>query len=160
MEANMRIPLAVLLLAGLAATGAQAQTRTAQFSVRAQVVADCQITAQDLNFGNYSADSNATGSTPLTLRCTPGSAATVSLDGGSSGDPQKRQMGGPGDLGYQLYRDAARQDPIDTLDAAFQLSGFENDGQIVTYRVFGEVPSGQAVPAGAYIDMIRVTVEY
>lgn len=157
----MRILMLGAVLALLAAGGAAAQTRTAQFSVRAEVVAECAITAQDLNFGNYNSQAIATGSTPLTLRCTPGSAATISLDGGSSGNPQTRLMQGPSTtLGYQLYKDAARQNPIDTLAPAFTLSSADNTGALMTYQVYGEVPSGQAVPAGSYIDTILVTVQY
>ncbi|RZJ00554.1 MAG: SCPU domain-containing protein [Brevundimonas sp.] len=156
----MRIFLAILAVTGLAATGAQAQTRTAQFAVRASVVADCQITAEDLNFGAYNASSNATGSTPVTLRCTPGSSATVSFDAGASGNPQERYMDGPAHLNYQIYRDAARQDPINTMGAAFQLPGISNTGQLVTYRVYGDVPASQLVPAGNYVDILRVTVQY
>lgn len=156
----MRIPLAVLALAALPATEAVAQTKTAQFAVRAQVVADCQITAQDMNFGTYSSAAAATASTPLNLRCTPGSAATVSLDGGSSGNPQARYMVGPANLNYQLYRDAALQDPINTGGAAFQLQGSQNTGQTVVFTVFGQVPAGQIVPAGNFVDTIRVTVQY
>ncbi|MBB4083957.1 Csu type fimbrial protein [Brevundimonas lenta] len=157
----MRISLPVLILAGLAATTATAQTRTAQFAVRAQVVADCQITAQDLNFGTYSSTTAATASTPLNLRCTPGSSATISLDGGSSGNPQARTMQGQGaSLGYQLYRDAALQNPINTAGMAWQLQGSQNTGQTVVYTIFGQVPANQLVPAGNYVDTIRVTVNY
>jgi spore coat protein U-like protein len=156
----MRILMIMPAVAVLASGEAAAQTRTAQFAVRAQVVADCQVTAQDLNFGTYSGSTAATGSTPLNVRCTPGSAATVSLDGGSSGNPQQRHMQGPANLNYQLYRDAALQDPINTAGMAFQLQGSENTGQTVVYTVYGQVPSGQAVPAGNYVDTIRVTVQF
>jgi spore coat protein U-like protein len=159
-EVVMRILMLGAAIALLTAGGAAAQTRTAQFSVRAEVTADCQISAEDLNFGTYNSDSNATGSTPVTLRCTPGSSATVSFDAGASGNPQARYMDGPGHLNYQLYKDLARQDPIDTLGAAFQLAGISNLGQLVTYRVYGEVPGAQTVPAGNYVDVIRVTVTY
>ncbi|WP_332659403.1 Csu type fimbrial protein [Brevundimonas sp.] len=156
----MRILMLGAAIALLAAGGAAAQTRTAQFAVRAQVTADCQITAEDLNFGAYKSDSIATGSTPVTLRCTPGSSATVSFDAGASGNPQARYMDGPGHLNYQIYKDIGRQDPIDTMGAAFQLPGISNIGQLVTYRVYGEVPVGQNVPAGNYVDILRVTVQY
>lgn len=160
----MRISMAIAAVAGLTATLAAplavAQTKTAQFAVRASVVADCQITAQDMNFGTYSSASAATASTPLNLRCTPGSAATISLDGGSSGNPQARHMTGPANLNYQLYRDAALQDPINTGGAAFQLQGSENTGQTVVYTVHGQIPAGQTVPAGNFVDTIRVTVQY
>ena len=139
---------------------ALAQTRTAQFAVRSQVIADCQVTAQDLNFGTYSTAGDTRGSTPLNLKCTPGSGATISLSGGSSGNPQARTMKGPADLGYQLYRDAALTDPINTAGTAFELRGNENTGQTVTYTVYGQIPSGQLVPAGNYVDTIQVTVNY
>ncbi|RYG99726.1 MAG: hypothetical protein EON58_02820, partial [Alphaproteobacteria bacterium] len=91
----MRMRWLLIVFAIVAPGSALAQTKTAQFAVRAQVVADCQITAQDLNFGTYRSDSAATASTTLTLRCTPGSAATVSLDGGGSGNPQARSSAAP-----------------------------------------------------------------
>jgi len=152
--------LPVLLAAAVAPGAALAQTKTAQFAVRAQVVADCQVTAQDLNFGVYSSAAASTATTIVTVRCTPGSAATVSLDGGGSGNPQARRMSGPANLNYQVFRDAALQDPINTAGAAWQLSGQENTGQTVTYSVYGQVPTGQVVPAGNYVDMVRVTVQF
>lgn len=151
---------ALVLIAGTVATPVFAQTRNAQFAVRASVNADCQITAQDLNFGTYAVSAAGSGSTPLNLKCTPGSSATVSLDGGSSGNPQQRTMTGPGTLGYQLYRDAALQDPINTNGAAFQLAGQDNTGQTVIYTVYGQIPANQAAPQGNYTDTIRVTVTY
>ncbi|QTC92245.1 Csu type fimbrial protein [Brevundimonas goettingensis] len=154
----------IWLVGGLAAIVvpgvALAQTKTAQFAVRAQVVADCQVTAQDLNFGVYSSAAASTATTVVTVRCTPGSAATVSMDGGGSGNPQARRMSGPANLNYQIFRDAALQDPINTGGAAWQLSGQDNTGQTVTYTVYGQVPTGQVVPAGNYVDMVRVTIQF
>ena len=69
--------LPVLLVAAVAPGAALAQTKTAQFAVRAQVVADCQVTAQDLNFGVYSSAAASTATTIVTVRCTPGSAAAA-----------------------------------------------------------------------------------
>lgn len=152
--------LPVIAAATLAPGTVLAQTKTAQFAVRAQVVADCQVTAQDLNFGVYSSATASTATTVVTVRCTPGSAATVSLDGGGSGNPQARRMSGPANLNYQVFRDAALQDPINTAGAAWQLSGQENTGQTVTYTVYGQTPAGQVVPAGNYVDMVRVTVQF
>ena len=143
-----------------AAAPAFSQTKTAQFAVRAQVVADCQVAAQDLDFGTYNSDNAATASTTVTVRCTPGSAATISLDGGGSGNPQARRMSGPANLGYQLYRDPALNDPINTGGAAWQLPGASNTGQMVTYTIHGQIPAGQTVPAGNYVDMVRVTVQF
>nr|WP_295106619.1 spore coat U domain-containing protein [uncultured Caulobacter sp.] len=154
----MRVPW--IAAAALCPVVALAQTSTAQFSIRAQVVGDCQVSAQDLNFGTYASDAASTANTTVTLRCTPGSAATVSLDGGGSSNPQARRMSGPANLNYQIYRDAALQDPINTAGSAWQLSSQENTGQAVTYPVYGQVPSGQTVPTGNYTDVVRITVQY
>jgi spore coat protein U-like protein len=144
----------------VAGSPAMAQTRTGQFSVRAQVIADCQITTQDLNFGAYNTTQAARASTPLLLTCTPGTGATITLDGGSSGNPQARTMKGPADLTYELFRDSGLTDPINTSGTAFQLTGSANTGAPVTYTVYGQVASGQLVPAGDYVDTIQVTVNY
>ena len=151
----------LVLCAALIPCGmASAQTREAQFAVRASVVADCQVNVTDLNFGTYDPATSQTGQTTINLRCTPGSAATVSLSAGNSGNPQTRYMTGPQNLNYQLYRDAALQDPINTTGAAFQLGGQDNTGQVVPYNVYGQIPQGQAVAAGNYTDIIRVTVQF
>lgn len=156
-----RLLLSTAIAALLTGGGAQAATKTAQFAVRAQVNADCQLTARDLDFGTYSGANNSRVNTTMDLKCTPGSAVTISLDGGGTGNPQARAMTGQGaNLGYQLYKDNAYSQPIDTNGAAFQLSNQENTGQTVTYTLYGQVPSGQNVPAGNYTDTVRVTASY
>jgi spore coat protein U-like protein len=156
----MRHVVLGLLIAGVAAGAASAQTKTAQFAVRAQVVAECQITAQDIDFGTYNAAQGSSATGPLNLKCTPGAGATISLSAGSSGNPQARVMKGPAELGYQLYRDAAHQDPINTTGMAFQLQGSQNTGQTVVYTLYGNAPPNQSVPAGGYTDTITATVQY
>jgi spore coat protein U-like protein len=150
----------LLALCGVA-SNAFAQTRTGQFAVRANVQKDCQLTTVDLDFGTYRSDAATTGQTPLQVRCTPGANATISLSAGSSGNAQARQMAaGTYRLGYQLYRDAAMQDPINTTGMAFELTSASNTGQLVTFTVYGQIPAAQVVGAGNYVDMIQVTVQF
>ena len=144
----------------LSAGAVSAQTAGTTFAVRAQVTAVCSVSAQDLDFGAYTSNTAATASNAIIIQCSPGSAATVSLDGGSSGNPQARTMSGPGTLNYQIYRDAALSDPINSGGAAWQLSSSANTGQSVTYTVYGQIPAGQNVAAGGYVDTITVTVQY
>jgi spore coat protein U-like protein len=89
-----------------------------------------------------------------------GQSATVNLDGGVSGNPRNRFMVGPDQLTYQLYRDAALQDPIDTAFWTWRLRRSENTGEPVTFTAYGQIPAGQGVAAGTYVDTIRVTVIY
>lgn len=156
----MRSVLFSAALAALVPGAAWGQSET--FTVRVTVIAACLITAQDLNFGVYNSDMAKSASTMLNLKCTPGTDASVSLDGGSSGNPRKRIMQGPAPLGinYQLYTDAAHRDEIDNTRAVFKLRKRDNTGQTVVYTVYGEIPPLQVTLPGTYIDTIRVTVEY
>ncbi|WP_182912065.1 spore coat U domain-containing protein [Sphingomonas cavernae] len=157
----MRLISIAATVAILIPTASIAQTATGQFAVRAQVNASCQVTPQDLNFGVYSSSSTATAQTPLSVRCTPGSAVTISLSAGSSGNPQSRNMqNGSNNLNYQIYRDSARTDPINTAGMAFQMSGGENTGQLKTWTLYGSVPANQFVAAGNYVDQILVTAQF
>jgi hypothetical protein len=78
---------ASVALAVAISTGATAfaQTRTTQFAVRAQVVSYCKVTASEANFG--ADDSSAAAR--FDEQCAPGSASTISLDGGGTGNPPK-----------------------------------------------------------------------
>ena len=156
----MRLAIAAVPFLLLTAGPALGQTREAQFGVRAMVFADCSVNVTDLNFGVYDSESDERGSTIIYVRCTPGSAAAISLSAGNSGNPQLRFMSGPDNLRYQLFRDIALNDPIDTTGTAFVLGGLENNGQIFPFPVYGEIPRGQAVRAGSYADIIRVTVQF
>ena len=158
---TMRFALAILPASLLAAGPASAE-RQDHFTVRVRVVEECQINAQDLDFGNYDPESNKTGQTVLNLQCTPGTSADVSLSEGASGNARDRYMRGSAitKLSYQLYRDAALKDPIDGIGSAFDINGRDNDGQVIPLRVYGEIPSGQQVLPGQYEDLILVTVRF
>jgi spore coat protein U-like protein len=156
---KMRFALGVLTVSLLAAGPASAE-RQDHFTVRVHVVEECQIVAQDLNFGIVEPPERKTGQTVLNLHCTPGTSADVSIGDGLSGNRQRRFMQGPAELEYQLYRDAALRDPIDEFGASFVLKGRDNVGQVIPLEVYGEIPAGQQVPPGEYVDLILVTVQF
>ena len=156
----MRRALAILPPLLLMAGSALGQSREAQFGVRATVLTDCQVDVGDLNFGVYDPSEDERGSTIIYVRCSPGAAVAISLSAGSSGNPLLRLMRGPDNLRYQLFRDLALRDPINTTGVAFFLGSFENDGQMVPFPVYGEIPRGQTVQSGDYADVIRVTVQF
>ena len=156
---KMRFALGVLTASLLTAGPASAE-RQDHFTVRVHVVEECQIVAQDLNFGIVEPPEAKTGNTVLNLHCTPGTSADVTLGDGASGNARRRYMQGPAELEYQLYRDAALRDPIDEVGATFVVKGRDNDGQVIPLRVYGEIPAGQQVPPGEYVDLILVTVQF
>lgn len=137
-----------------------AQVRTGQFGVRVKVQKDCHVVTTDVDFGIYRSDGPSAAQAPLVLKCSPGTKASIVLSGGLSGNPQARTMlSGASTLGYQLYRDAAHQDPINTTGPAFEAKP-PHGGQPETFVVYGQIPAGQHVSAGIYVDTIQVTVQF
>jgi spore coat protein U-like protein len=124
----------------------------------ARVVAQCGIQAQDLDFGDYSPFAGNQAQTWIEVRCTPGIRATLTLDGGGSGDTDNRRMIGPGRLAYQLYRDASHRRPFG--DQRRDDEVIRADGLLQRVPVYGDAPSGQLAPPGAYRDTIVMTITY
>jgi spore coat protein U-like protein len=148
------------VICGLAGS-AVAATKTGQFAVRAQVIDECQVSASDLDFGSYNPNGSARASMSLTVKCAPHSNVTIFLGPGSSGNPKKRTLRyGEATMRYQIYKDAALTDAIDSNGITFHLKPNDNNGQPVTYMVYGDVPSGQSVPLGGYSDIVQVTINY
>ena len=152
----------VLLCLALPAQGASISTT---FAVKATVLASCQVTASDLDFGNYAPTSGSatTADTTVVVTCTNGTQYTVALDGGSvAHDVGARQMsdGNSHTLAYGLYTTAGFTTAWgDGTGATTTVSG-TGDGSAQPATVFGQLPTGQYVPAAPYADQITVTVTY
>lgn len=146
-------------------SAAVAQTRTGQFAVRAEVVGDCQVAPNDLNFGQYNTASPKNGDTTFVVTCTPGIRAVISFSAGSSGNASDRWMthqgGASTNLRYQLFSDASRQIAINHSGMAYELTSAMNPtGQPHTFQLYGRIPAGQAVAAGNYVDQVQITVQF
>lgn len=138
---------------GLAAAGAaQAQTATTTFQVTADVQAACSVAATDLIFGNYlaSALTPLDSTSTITVTCTNGTTYGV----GVGATPMARTMAGPGgNLNYGMFNEIGRT-------TAFGVVGASGNGAGQAYTVFGRVPAGQFLTAGAYSAIVDVTVTY
>lgn len=157
----------LLALAAAAVIGdASAATATGTLAVNATVIASCLISSPVLSFGNYipTDGSPKDGSANLTLTCTPGTAYKIGFDaGGGGGTVSTRAMKSGSDvLSYALFRDSSRTlnwgntGGTDTVDGTSTLGTLIN-----TIPVYGRIPAGQAVPAGAgYADSVAITVTY
>jgi len=96
---------------------AAAGTATSNLNVSATVTATCSITAGALAFGAYDPLTGAQvdGSAQLTVACTKGTAAVVTLGQGQNAGtgstdlvPIRQMASGLNRLGYALYADANR----------------------------------------------------
>jgi len=157
-----QLPLTALALACALAAPAYADQDDDSFQVTATVLATCEVTAQDLEFGDYDpiAPGHLDAATTLSLTCTNGTPYELSMSlGGGETTASRIMYDGAEQLSYVLYRDGARTQlwgvngGVDTLDGA-------GTGAPVTIDVFGRIPMQQAAPAGDYADTITVTVTW
>jgi spore coat protein U-like protein len=154
-----------LSLGGMSST----QAAVDDLDVSATVVANCTITANALNLGNYdpvgaNAAAPATASTTLSVSCTNGAAANVTLGqgdnaggGSTDADPTRRLSDGTNFLNYGLFTDVGLADEWgNTVATGIPYTGTGSAGSLTVY---GSIPAAQNVPAGTYTDTVVATIE-
>jgi len=148
------------------AAAGHAEVATANLNVSATVTQNCTVSTTALGFGNVNtlSASNVDGTGGLSVTCTSGTGWTASADAGSGSGAtfaSRRMTAGSDLLSYSLYTDAARSTVWgDGAGSTGTFTGTgSGSGQAVT--VYGRVPSGQtSAPAGAYSDVVAVTITY
>lgn len=145
----------------------QSQSKTATLQVRADVPAECRVVVEPLDFGNYdpvevNATAPATTNGSIRLTCTRGTIATVALGFGQNGSGTTRQMTGPSALRltYGLYKDAGFSQVWGTSSAQALVLPAAPSLAERTFTVYGRLPGGQGVLAGAYNDLVVVNVSF
>jgi spore coat protein U-like protein len=144
-------------------TGGPITVAAPSIGVTASVAAKCTVgTATDLDFGSVPGLLlTATDKTSLVrMTCTNRAAYQVGLNNGQNALGTTRRMSsGSGFVTYDLYRDTPRTlrwgGTLNTDTATGTGSGSEQ-----TMTVYGRVPAQSAARAGAYSDIITVTVTY
>jgi spore coat protein U-like protein len=152
--------LASVLLA-VATDHAAAATATTSFTVSATVVSVCTVAATALSFGSYNpvTGGNLDATSTVTATCTLGTPYTVGLDNGQHVSGGQRRMALlTSFLDYEMYSDSGRTQRWGSSGGEL-VSGTGN-GSAQALTVYGRVTGGQAVTAGAYSDLITVTVTF
>jgi len=163
----MKRRIAALLMIGVlpwAELYAQSQTVSTTFRVSARVEAVCEVTATDLAFGNYTAQSGTPlqATTLLRATCTPGTTYNVGLNAGTSSGAtvnQRKMVSGANNLNSQLYSDSSRITIWGNTTGTDTVTG-SGTGLAVDHTVYGAVPAAQIIPAGDYQDTITVSIYY
>jgi spore coat protein U-like protein len=163
----MKRMLSMLAAIALAST-ASAATDTDNLSVTATVPATCEIDASDsLGFGNYDpSGANRLATQPLpgdaviTIRCNAAGDYVVGFGPGLNVSGEQRRMSGPTTLNYDLCRDAACTDKLGVAANQTITITSTGSGVAATATLYGEIPGGQNVPAGAYSDTVVATVNF
>lgn len=140
--------------------------------VSATIVKGCVITqsSQDIDFGTldfglyHQSDSgmkaaNLVQDTIVEMRCTPGVALEMSIDGGKHYQETHRLKHSGADeyIRYQLYRDSARQQSI-SINTPMRIQ-LGSDGRL-TLPLFGTADLTSGMRAGVYQDTITVVITY
>lgn len=139
------------------------RTATFSFTVRAQVVPDCRVEADDLDFGSAGLlDRPVDATSQIRVTCTAGSSYQLGLGYGLQGngvnDRQMRDLAG-NRIGYQLYRDPGRTLGWGQLADGLAMTA-AGSGAAQGFTVFGRVPAQPTPPPGSYSDTVVVTVTY
>ncbi|MGH8306663.1 MAG: Csu type fimbrial protein [Gammaproteobacteria bacterium] len=156
------LPLAI------ASVSAQAGTTTT-FAVTATVVNSCVInSASAMAFGNYDVNSGTavTGTSSINVNCTKGDGYTIALSYGGTGTAANRIMVNAGNnLNYNLYTDSGYTTVWNSTcgggnNCDSGTGAGPGVGNAQSYTVYGQIATGQNVPAGSYSDSITVTVNF
>jgi spore coat protein U-like protein len=136
---------------------ASADIDTDTMDVSASVTKNCTVTTSAVAFGSYdvnsSADLDEQGG--VTVACTKGVTATISLSGSNAG----RAMTGPGGaaLSYALYQNSGRSTAWDGTSVATYASVTRASQNLTVY---GRIPKNQDVTFGAYSDDVTATINF
>jgi spore coat protein U-like protein len=167
--------MASLMLVGICTTAVQAQagTATGSLGVTITITSGCTISASaTLAFGSVAGSSlattDATANTTFSVTCTLLAPYAIGMGYGSNASGTQRRMlnGASTYLNYGLYQSTGTTQPWTTATSstACTTAGAcvtaTGTGAAVTYTVYGDVPSGQAVAAGAFTDSVTMTVYY
>ena len=154
-----------LLALALVPCLAQAATATTTFPVTTTVLTACTVTALPLSFTSYNPTlgSDTDSTTTMAVLCTAGTPYTVALDKGVNGaSVSTRKMiltAGSDLLPYQLFTDTGRTGNWGTTIGTDTVAGSAT-GILQTLTVYGRIPAGASVPAGAYTDTVTISINY
>lgn len=161
----------VVVVVAMVSTGARASTVTSSLGVSATVNPGCSISTSAVAFGTYAplsthATNAATANGTVTVQCTLGTVAVVTLGqgtnasaGSSDASPLRRLSDGASHyLTYALFSDFTYLLPWG--NTALTGVGHVGLGSAVGLTVYGKLDAGQVVPSGAYTDTVVATVSF
>jgi spore coat protein U-like protein len=151
---------AALIVVGLALMPGRAQAACPN--------CQCDASVSSLNFGTYNpvdpSPTRVTAALQISCANIPAGEAigvNVALSGGKGSYAQRQMIQGSDRLGYNLYADPAHTAVWGNgADGSTEVGSTVAGSSRRTLTIFGEIPALQAVPAGAYFDIIVATVSY
>ncbi len=141
---------------------AWAGSQTSTFNVTTTVNANCLISTNTLDFGNYTG-SQIDASTILGINCTNGTPYTIALNvgtGSGASFANRILTSGSSTMMYNLYTDTTRSTVWGDSTSSTQIINDTGTGTNQNHTVYGRLPGTQTPTNGTYSDTITVTVSY
>jgi spore coat protein U-like protein len=141
--------------------GGHDATTNLTFSVLANVDPNCDVTADNIDFGEHgvlAAPVPAQGE--VRVVCTPGTAYTVALNGGLAGAPPTLRLMtlSAASIVYGLYKDSGYGQPWG--DTGGDVVAGTGTGVVEALPIYALVPAQTTPAPGVYRDTVVVTVTY
>ena len=168
---NATLFTAAGLLSIASANAAEPNPATSSFGVSMDVDSICTVKSKpsDVNFGKIQAGKATTaitGSTTLTLNCSKGDDATISLKTASNPDGidgTGTMLGGDNgaeEVGYKLTTDAAGETAWGADTNAFITAAATNYETDIATTIYLTVTDAADVTPGNYKDTVNISVVY
>ena len=168
---NATLFIAAGLLSIASANAAESNSETSSFGVSMDVESICTVKSKpsDVNFGQIQAGKATTaitGSTTLTLNCSKGNDATISLKTASNPDGidgTGTMLGGDNgaeEVGYKLTTDAAGETAWGADTNAFITAAATNYETDIATTIYLTVTDAADVTPGNYKDTVNISVVY
>lgn len=161
-----KIVLALLACGFILGTNAYAALATGNMNVSANILGDCEIVANDLDFGGVILGTGSVSSTTIDVTCPAEVSGYLRINGGQNEAGSARNLsqtisGTPYYVQYNLYSDASMTQPFSTLvSGGFGGVSISGTGAVQAIEVHGEIPVQASQPAGAYTDTLEVAIDY
>jgi spore coat protein U-like protein len=159
------LSLSIMAL-GISLTGAAYGGSVASIlDISANVVVTCTVSTTAVNFGDYSGTQIDNLGSDVTVNCTSGTQYNIAMDAGQHlAGTTRRMADGLGNyLGYAIYgpdnNNWGDNDFANTYSLRPSVPGV-GDGLDQSYTINARIFADQAVPIGAYTDVVNVTVHY
>lgn len=173
----MKRPLAIAFAAALLGAGPLAgASASATLSVAVTVSSNCQISTSSIAFGTYDPivanfATSVTGTGGVTITCTRGTSASLTLGPGANPSGSTRRMrGGTSFIAYELYKPATESPGAPCSFVSAKVWGAAGDGVFTpsfapsrdprSYNVCGRIPEAQEVLAATYVDAVVATANF
>lgn len=135
---------------------------TYALNAQVEIEKQCQLTANNLDFGTHSTPLPQTNAdTFIDVRCTNTTPFTVGLSNGNHYTAGTRRMsdGNGNYVSYGLFQDASRSTEWDKTTNRRSDTGLGGSSSIMM-TVFGQLPPQPSAVDGSYTDTVTVDIEF